>query len=363
MYELSRNGYDSETILKMLKGNRKIGYEFQILNVNNIPVGYVNASGTINFDSEARIKRIARLKVNDLKEIDYLNSKIKPYMCLYTSGGVLKFPLGVFLMSTPSVSSDGTITERIIECYDLTQILADDKLTERLIIPAGSNYVAMISGILAGAGITDYRIKPSSYSLSASIEFEIGTPKLDVVNALLTAINYQEIYCDATGVLVAEPYILPFKRKIEASYITNKESIVLPNATEQLDVFSAPNKVVRFLESVDRGRLIAEATNDNPESRLSTVSRGRVIVDVQSVSDIADQEALNEYTRRVLMDKTIYETVTFNSAVMPNHEFLDCLYLDNKDLKISGTYIESAWSIDLTVGGKMQHTCRKAVDL
>lgn len=363
MYELARNGFDSAAVFKMLRNNRTVTFEFQILNNKNVPQGMVTATGTIDFDASAKIKRVARLRVNDPREIDYLNSRVKPYMCLHVDKNILKFPLGVFLMNSPSKSFDGASVERVIECYDLTQILVDDKLAERMIIPAGANYVAVISSIIAGAGITNYRITPSDLSVAASIEFEIGTEKLDVINELLRSINYNELYCDATGVMVGSPYVHPAARTIESSYVTNQESVVLPESTRQLDVFSTPNKIVRYLESADRDVLISTAVNDNPLSQLSTISRGRVIVDVAKVDDIADQATLDAYTQRVLAESTLYERIIFSSANIPNHEFLDCLYLSNKDLGISGTYIETAWKMELKTGGVMEHVCRKAVGL
>ena len=109
--------------------------------------------------------------------------------------------------------------------------------------------------------------------------------------------------------------------------------------------------------------MIASITNDDPLSKLSTVSRGRTLVDVQAVSDIADSETLAAYTAREAAEKKIYQKITFDTATMPNHESFDCLYIVNKDLGVQGKYVELSWTLDMKVGGKMQHTCRRAVSI
>lgn len=179
----------------------------------------------------------------------------------------------------------------------------------------------------------------------------------------MQAVNYNELYADATGILVASPYVAPEVRPTETAYTTDKRSIVRPGASETLDIFGAPNKIVRYLETPERECLIATAVNDDPRSKLSTVSRGRTIVDIAAVSDIADQATLEAYVQRIAAESKIYEEVTFQSAVMPNHEYLDCLYIINKDLGTHGKYIETAWHIEAKLGGAMTHTVRKAVEL
>ena len=144
---------------------------------------------------------------------------------------------------------------------------------------------------------------------------------------------------------------------------TDENSIVFGGAEEELDIYNAPNKIVRYLENADRDVLISTVINDDPLSKLSTVSRGRTIVDIEPVSDIADLPTLNAYTQRVAAEKKIYQRIIFESAAMPNHESLDCLYIINRDLDINGKFIETAWSLDMRLGGRMKHTCRRAVSI
>lgn len=363
MYSLETARYSDEEIRKMLTNDRKVWYDFVLLDKDDIPLGKITATGSIDLNSTTAIQRCASLQIVEEREIDFLSERIAPYMCLETPSGVERFPLGVFLMSSPSrKASTGTIT-RGIECYDKCQILSDDKFDARHYIASGTNYISAVSSILTSAGITNARLTATEKETAADLEFEIGTSKLTAINKLLAAINYENIYCDSHGFFVAKPYSDSVLRSVEARYVTNKESIVFSGAEEELDTFNAPNKIVRYLNTADRATMISTVTNNDPLSKLSTVSRGRTIVDIAPVEDIADQLTLDAYTQREAAMKKIYQRVIFETAAMPNHETLDCLYLINSELDIQDKFIEESWSIDLSLGGRMRHICKKAVSL
>lgn len=363
MYSLETGNYSEREVLKALRSHRTVSYRYELLDKNDRPIGDVTASGSISFDSNSAIKRVASLSIAEGKEVDYLSDRIKPYMRLKVAGKMLEFPMGVFLMSSPSRQADAISISKNVECYDKTQILSDDKFDTRHLIRAGENYINAVATIIASAGITNYRLEASPLTLRTDIEFALGTSKLLAINQLLKAINYNELWADSYGCIRSTQYQQPEGRKIDIYYVPGKESIVVPGGEELLDTFQAPNKIIRYLENAESECIKAMVINSDPASKLSTASRGRTIVDIEAVDDIADQATLEAYTQRVAAEKKIYQQVIFSSAVMPHHEFLDCLYLRNKELDVSGKFIETAWSIDMSVGGTMTHTCRKAVSI
>lgn len=364
MYDLGQHGYDHDAVLKMLKSNRTITYRAELLDKEERSLGDLTATGYIDFDSNATIKRCASLNIKEESDIDFTSDRIKLYQVLINGTEKLLFPLGVFLLNSPRRRSDSSgYISRTIDCYDKTQILSDDKFESRYSIPEGSNYVNSALNIIASAGLAHVKNDVSDKTTRTVIEFDAGTSKLDAVNALLRAVNFDDIYADSNGEICVRKYVPAETRTIEAVYDTGKQSIVCAGAEELLDVFYAPNKIVRYLESADLPYMYASVVNDDPNSKLSTVSRGRTIVDIASVSDIADQTSLEAYVQRIAAEKKIYQYINFSTANMPNHEFLDCLYIDNKDLNVSGKYIETAWRMEIQNGGIMTHTARKAVSI
>lgn len=363
MYSLAFGTHTADEMLGLLTKNRTIWYEFDLLDKDDVPLGKITAEGNIDHNANAGIQRCASLSIREERDIDFLSERVRPSMCVKANSEIVHYPLGVFLMSSPNRSAGIGSVGRIIECYDKCQILADDKFDSRYRVAAGTNYIGAVSSIISSAGISNSKLTTTSKTLAADLEFEMGTSKLEAVNTLLKAINYNNIYADAEGRLVAKPYEDPITRTIEASYVTNSKSIVFPGAEEELDVFNAPNKIIRYLETADRDVMIASVTNSDPLSKLSTVSRGRTIVDIARVKDIADQTTLQAYTQREAAEAKIYQKISFETAAMPNHESLDCLYIINKDLDVQGKYVELSWHLDMKVGGRMRHICRRAVSI
>lgn len=361
MNSLENAFYTAAQMERLLKGNRKIGFRYELQNKNEKPIGTVTASGYIDFNSATEIKRVASLQIKEAKDIDFLTDRVKPYMQIYTKRGTVEYPLGVFMMDSPTRASEGTGVERSVECYDKTIILRDDKLTARTLFAKGTLYTAAIDTLIASAGITNYRVEPSEKQLRQDLEFEIGTPKLQVINALAAAINYNEVYVDSSGCVIVKAYTHPEARPVEFVYATDKNSIVLPGAEETQDLFNIPNKIIRWLETPELDCIVATAENTDPTSKLSIANRGRTIVDAEAVSDIADQATLEAYVARLAAEAKIYQTVTITTALMPHHEFLDCLYVVNDKLGVSGKYIEQSWHMDLKVGGNMRHICKRTV--
>lgn len=364
MYSLAQNGYTWDEVLALLKTSRTVTYGFDILDKNDVAIGEVHSPDCKIFNNiDATIQRSCSLTIIEDKEIDFASERLRPYMKLKTETGMLVYPLGVFLMSSPQRQAQGGAVKRTVECYDKMQILNDDRFDSRYTVPAGTSYTAAVANIVLSTGINMVNIAPSQLETVIALEFPIGTSKLAACNELLAAINYYPLYADSYGVVRSKAYELPDGRSIDAFYATDKASIIQPGAQEELDIFGAPNKIVRYLENAERQFMISSVTNDDPNSKLSTVSRGRVITDIASVSDIANQGSLDAYVARVMAESKVYQKIVFETLNMPNHEYNDCLYIEDKELDIAGKYTEISWEMDLWTGGRMKHQCRKAVGL
>lgn len=364
MYSLAQNGYTWDEVRRLLGQSRTVSYGFDILDKNDRGIGEVHSPDCrIYNNTDAEIQRSCSLTIIEEKEIDFTSDRIRPYMRLKTENGALVYPLGIFIMSSPARRAIGGAINWTVDCYDKTQILKDDRFDTRYTVTKNTAYTAAVSNIISSAGITMSEIIPSALETETDIEFPLGTSKLEACNKLLEAINYYPIYADSFGYIRSKPYELPDGRSIDAFYATDKASIIQPGAQEELDIFNAPNKIIRYLENAERNYLISSVTNDDPNSKLSTVSRGRTIVDIAAVDDIANQSALDAYVARIMAEQKVYQKITFETLNMPNHEYSDCLYIDNSELDVAGKYIETAWEMDLRTGGKMKHLCRKAVGL
>lgn len=364
MRNLAQGGYNNEQVLAMLKAHRTIAFDYALLNQDEKLIRWLSkASGSVSFNSGQEVMGTASFEV--LKEEiqgNYYTTdmRIAPYFKLLTPAGWLKWPLGVYIMTTPKQSAKYGKIHSQVECYDKGIILKEDKITDRLYIPPGSNYVNQIRSVIASAGIKVVNIPSSPLTCSTGLEYDIGSEKLQIVNDLLYAINYTPLHFDSAGIAVSAPYIEAIGRNAEESYITDKNSVIADGTTQSNDLYNVPNVVVRYVDNPDGAPLRSIYTNENAESPISTVRRGRKIVDVESVDDIADQKTLDAYTRRVAIEKSqINDIVTLPTALMPHHGYKNCLYVRHDKMDIGSKYIEESWNMELAAGGTMNHNLRK----
>lgn len=275
----------------------------------------------------------------------------------------IEFPLGIFLLSSPTRKDSNNNVYRDVEAYDGTLILRDDKFATRYTVKAGMNYRQAVIDILASAGITKHNIEHTDKALPVDMEFAPGTEKLEAINALLQAINYTPLYVDVYGYFTSMPYRSPSIRAAEYTYRDDELSIVYPGMEEELDLFNVPNKRVVVCSNAEQS-LMSSYTNSNPNSPTSTVNRGRTIVDYREVTDIADQQSLDAYVQRIAFEASqVYGKLTFETALNPLHDYMDVLEIEYSPLGIKGKYVETGWTMPLKAGARMRHEVRKVVSI
>lgn len=354
-----------DNIKKILHGNREVSFRYDLLNYDEVKIGELTSlGGTLGLNSLAQIKRKGtfQFKENELQDVDWLNDKVRPVFILNKTH---EFPLGVFMISSPTRSLNKNKIVRDVECFDTSLILEEDKFDTRYRIIKGTNYVTAITQIINSAGITKINIPYTDLTIKTDREFEIGISKLEAVNTLLSEINYTSVWVDEMGNFTAGPYILPNNREIEYTYRNDEMSVILPDtATEEMDLFSVPNKWVVVATNPETDPLVSRYTNNNPLNPMSTVNRRRNIVDYREITDIASQDVLDNYTRRIAYEASnVYGKFIFDTAIMPHHTYMDCLYCEHTDLGVANKYIETSWEMELKAGGKMTHNTRRVIQI
>lgn len=367
MLPLARNGLTADQVKKILHaGARNIRFEYQLLNRNDTYKKTLNTvvDCRVDYSSLSSLKASANIKMKEDATVDYLNDRIQPFCIFAKENTEIRFPLGIFLLNSPSRSDTDNAVYREIECYSKLQILSQDMFGERYFIPAGTNYIAAVAQIISSSGETKINLVPYSAATVTDKEYNIEMSKLDIINELLKEINYYSLNVDREGYFISKPYILPVDREVEYEYIDNEISVIGQGASEELDLFNVPNVFVRYLDNPERPALRSVYENINPDSLTSTVNRGRRIVDIRAIDDIASQDALHDLTIREAYNASqVYGHLEFETAIMPMHDYLDCLYLRYIPLGINDKYIETSWSIECKAGSMMKHKVRKVVNI
>lgn len=372
MIALAKDGYSEQEVRSALSfrhGTREIDFRYDVLNRDDVKIDEICVTkGRVGLSSLASIKRTAGFEIAkpDLHQLDYLNDRIRPVMVVkMPDGGVIEYSLGVFLISSPTRKTNGRGTTRTVEAYDKSLIVQQDRFTKNYVINKGRNCVNAVREMLESAGLTRIDISDSDAITRVNIEYDTGESKLTAINDFLSRINYTSLTISEDGRATANPYRTPDERMIDHFYVDDDMSILLPEAEEELDIFDTPNIFIRITSNPETEEVLSYTyVNDNPRSALSTVSRGRSIVDYEELIDIYDADALQEYVTRVAIEKSqAYSKVKFKTALIPNHTALDMLYLRHGKLSAEGRFTETSWSMELTNGGQMSHEARRFVTI
>lgn len=279
-----------------------------------------------------------------------------------------EWPLGVFLLASPARKADASdVVTRDVEGYDQCQVYRDDLVDGRYTVAAGTNYITAISTLLDRPGTIPpdgKNLTPTTKTLPTAREWEPGTPVLTIIRNLLSAINYETLFFDENGVAIARPYVSPTEITSTFTYADGETSVIVPEVSQSLDLFSVPNKWVMAVNDPDRDELRAVYTNNNPASITSTVLRGRTITDFRTDQDAADQASLDAQVSRIAFEASqVYEVVEFDTATMPIHGHREVITLTYTDLSISDRYAEHTWSMNLEAGSTMKHSVRRVVNV
>ncbi len=410
MIKAGRDKWTDNQILDALhgrNGSQCVSFRFDVLR-DGVRQRSITAQGSVSLNRFADIQRTARFTLYE--ELDWLKDEIKPFMRLRmedtTADGVVialiwddrdalgltfdaldalamtwdeidagrfdgtvraeqyaEFPLGVFILSTPTRTSRDALNTWTVEAYDRTVILVEDSLTEPLLVSAGTTYFDAVQSILVSAGISRVIIADLvDTEIPADRVFEIGTKKLTVINTLLTEINFNPIYCDVDGVFVLSAYVEPSASSVDYTYKADELSIIGRDTKSDLDYFDVPNVFIAVCSNPDLDQDYTSVwTNDNAASRLSTIQRGRKIVsEIKKPDCIASQNDLNAYIRRVAFEAhQVYEKLEFVTALNPLHGRAENLQIQHPDA--TGVFVESSWTLPLSASGQMSHAARRLI--
>ena len=304
--------------------------------------------------------------VQDASQINYASDRLRVYYGFYMpDGGLVEWACGVFLLTTPAreLSEDGITYS--IEGYSKEVILIDSAFIDRYTISSGTNYITAIATILSDAGIiTSTNLTASSKTLPVTLDFELGTTRLDAINQLLAAINYDDLYFDENGMATAQPHKLLVNKSVDFTYyikpnsvLYNEQSIALTHRSYIDDYWKVPNQIVLYSGSTDGTNFRSVATNYSLSSKASVPNRGGRIIVYKEQIDAADQTTQDTSAQRRLEELSQVCTESeFPTLVNPLHGHLDLIQIVDETMNVSGKFLETGWTMQLQAGGEMIHT-------
>ena len=414
MPSIARDGFTESEILAALHGKNgsiQLGFRFDLIRDGAV-LSHLPATGSVRMDRNNLIQRTAKFTIYGECGIDWLRDLIRPIVILRMPDDVKKestavggtwkeirirkrswkeirhiratwadiaaqaktikmyesrfveFPMGLFILSTPTRQYlAGGITYEV-EAYDRTLIFSEDCILNRYFISSGKKYTQAVEEILATTvAATNVIITHSDFTLPTSVDFAMGTSKLEMINTLLNEAIYESLYADETGAFMVSPYIEPTPNNITLRYTADELSVIEIDTRTEMDTFNVPNVFKAVVSNPETGIFSSVYINDNPASKLSTTYRGRNITsEIYKPDRIPNSEALDAYIRKIAFDANqVEEVITFQTGIMPIHGNKEILAIQHPS--INGTYCEQSWEIQLEPNGKMSHTAKRLVVL
>lgn len=291
-------------------------------------------------------------------ELNWMTDRVRPVLII----NEVEYPCGVFVATTLDTKIVAGQEILSMEAYSPLYLANRVQIEGGYTIKSGTNYLTAVQELLRYAGITNYDAEDTTLTLAADrADWDIGTPVLDVVNALLSEINYRSAWVDLTGCVRLTKYVAPSVDNIAHTYGAGAYSIVSDDASVSTDYFSKANVFRAVCDSPDLDEpLVATTENSDPNSPYSTATLGVRILQTEKVDGVPDLATLQERAENMLTKSLqTTETVQFVTALCPVHQCWDTvgLALD----AVTGIYTETGWSMVLDASGEMSHTAERVV--
>lgn len=285
-----------------------------------------NVTGsTLERDADAESLGSASISMTELIGECY----VRVYLVTVQNGIRERTVLGTYLLQSPSSDFDGKIREITADGYTPLIELKDN------LPPLG--YSA-----LKGDNVMDIVYRTTQENVRAPVVKAVCyTTLFDdfVANAddtwlsfntdLMTNAKYK-YSLDEMGRILFAPDQDTSSLQPVWTYTDDNSSILLPSLTMEHDLFGIPN-VVEVVYSNDTREMRATAVNDDPNSPISTVNRGRVVkrrITDPSLFGSPTQSQIDEYAERLLRELSSVEyTITYTHGYCPVR-LGDCVRLD-----------------------------------
>lgn len=245
------------------------------------------------------------------------------------------------LATSPAVSINGMVRQNSLECYSVLKPADDVPLSRGYFVGGGTNVPDLIKQELLSDSPAPVLIDGEAPPLAKTLLAENGESKLSMAGKLLTAINWRfRISGDGTI------HICPKDNTIVASFDAFDNDVVEPQITVEQDWYACPNVFQAIIDGV-----AYTARDDNPNSVLSTVSRGREIWVTEENPTLNSGETATQYVnRRLREEQTAIMKVSYNRRFYPDVTIGDCVKMNYPAQKVTGTFRISSSSFSLSYG-------------
>lgn len=270
---------------------------------------------TISRDASAETLGSATIDMTGLVGECY----IRVYLITIQNGVTEKFPLGTFLVQTPSSEFDGKIQSNSLDCYTPLLELKENPTPLGYYIEKQENVMDTVYRLTR-----EYLRAPVVRNYDATKLFEdfvadTSDTWLSFITDLAAYAKF-EFDIDEMGRILFSPKQDTASLQPVWEFTDDVNSIMYPEITMKHDLYDIPN-VVEVIYSTGVEQFYAKVVNDDPNSPTSTVSRGRIVTYRETDPSLIGnptENRIQEYAEQLLRELSTMEyTITYSHGYCP----------------------------------------------
>lgn len=254
-------------------------------------------SCTINWDADADTLGSATIDVTELIGECY----IRVYLVTIQNEVRERHPLGTFLVQSPSSSFDGKVRTVSLDAYTPLIELKEKQPTIGYSILKNGNIMEMAYRLTAENVRAPVVQTVSDDTLYSDFVAETDDTWVTFISDLIANADYT-FSLDELGRILFAPNQDTNALQPVATFDDSNSSILYPSITMDHDLYELPN-VVEVIYSDGAGSYSAKVINDDVNSPLSTVNRGREImyrITDPSFAGEPTKKQVDDYAERLL---------------------------------------------------------------
>ena len=272
-------------------------------------------SCTITRDAEVETLGSATIDVTGTVGEGY----IRVYLVTIQNGVKERHPLGTFLVQTPSSTFDGKVRDVSMDAYTPLLELKENPPPLGYFILEDANIMEHAYLLCREHARAPVVRTESSKTLHYDFVADPSDTWSSFVSALIANAKYS-FALDETGRILFAPDQDAASLQPVWTFEDGINSIMYPEITMEHDLYDVPN-VVEVVYSNGRDSYYSTAVNDDPNSPISTVNRGRVIKHRVTDPDLVGeptQKQIDEYAEGLLRELSSLEyTITYSHGYCP----------------------------------------------
>ena len=272
-------------------------------------------SCSITRDAEAETLGSASFDISESVGERY----IRVYLVTIQNGIKEKYPLGTFLVQTPSSSFNGKTKDVVMDAYTPLLELKENQPPLGYTVLKNEDIMNIAYRLTRDSARAPVVETESKTKLFYDFVADPNDTWLSFLTDLIANAKYN-FDLDEMGRILFSPRQDTASLQPVWTFDDGNSSILYPDMSMDHDLYGIPN-VVEVIYSSGSNSYYAKVINDDPNSQTSTVSRGREIVYRVTDPDVIGdptQNQIQEYAERLLRELSSLEyTVTYTHGYCP----------------------------------------------